>query len=49
MAGHFHGSIFVTVHALQFLESVSCVIPDMYNAQASLFRLPPEFLFFDGH
>ena len=33
LTGFFHGSVFVTVHARSFLESVSCILPDIYNAQ----------------
>jgi len=32
-AGLFHGSVFVTVHARSFLESVSCILSDIHNAQ----------------
>jgi len=31
--GHFHGAVFVTVHARQFLEGVSRVLPHIYNTQ----------------
>ena len=35
-AGHFHGSVFVTIHAREFLESVSCILSYIYNAQHNL-------------
>jgi hypothetical protein len=31
--GLFHGSVFIAVHARLFLESVSCVLPDIYDVQ----------------
>ena len=36
LVGHFYGSVFVTVHARLFLESVSCILPDIYGAQCYL-------------
>jgi hypothetical protein len=32
--GLFHGSVFVTLHARSFLESVYCIPPAIYNAQS---------------
>ena len=31
--GHFHGSVFVTVHTRLFLQSETCIFPDIYNSQ----------------
>ena len=37
--GHLHGSVFVTMHAREFLRSMSFVFPDAYNTRRSLDRL----------
>jgi hypothetical protein len=34
--GHFHGSVFVTIHARLFLESMSCIVRDVFNTQPFL-------------
>jgi len=45
--GHFHGSVFVTVYARLFLESVSCILPDIYSAQCCLDYLQESTFFGD--
>ena len=45
--GHFHGSAFVTVYARLFLESVSCILPDTYNAQCYGVDYLEESTFFE--